>query len=275
MDETSEDERAIELLQQLGLKEYEAKCFVALTRLPQATAKEVSEVSDVPRTRVYDATRVLESKGLVEVQHANPQRFRAVGIDEAIETLRDEYESRVVTLREALQSVEPADRDEETDVSHEVWSLSRGSAIENRTQRLIGEATEEVLLVLGGEALTDALVENLRGATDRNVSVLVGADSEQLRDRLQTTVPDAEAFISGLDWLRESSIPGDETQITRLMLVDRQAILVSTHGNDPGGGGHERAVFGRGFDNGLVTVGRRLMATGLLPGDDPGRTDGA
>ena len=32
----------------------------------------------------------------------------------------------------------------------------------------------------------------------------------------------------------------------------------------------EQAVFGRGFDNGLVVIMRRLMALGLLPVDDPG-----
>ncbi len=35
----------VELLQQLGLKEYEAKCFVTLTRVPEVTAKDISEHS--------------------------------------------------------------------------------------------------------------------------------------------------------------------------------------------------------------------------------------
>jgi sugar-specific transcriptional regulator TrmB len=37
MEDISNSETAAELLQQLGLKEYEAKCFVALARLPRAT----------------------------------------------------------------------------------------------------------------------------------------------------------------------------------------------------------------------------------------------
>jgi len=32
---------------------------------------------------------------------------------------------------------------------------------------------------------------------------------------------------------------------------------------------HEQGVFGRGFDNGLVAITRRLMATGLLSVNDP------
>ncbi len=55
-------EEAIDVLQELGLKEYEAKCFVGLTRIPTGTAKKLSEITDVPRTRIYDAIRVLEAQ---------------------------------------------------------------------------------------------------------------------------------------------------------------------------------------------------------------------
>ncbi|MFB6178447.1 MAG: TrmB family transcriptional regulator [Halorientalis sp.] len=131
---------AVEMLQQLGLKEYEAKCFVALSRVPKATAKEISTIADVPRTRVYDANRILEEKGLVEVQHMNPQQFRAVPIEEAIATLRNEFESRMETLQQTLQQtlqrIEPAETEMET-VGNEVWSLSAQEAIQNRTKKLV------------------------------------------------------------------------------------------------------------------------------------------
>lgn len=47
---------AIEALTELGLTEYEARCFVALSQLTQGTAKEISRVADVPQSRVYDVT---------------------------------------------------------------------------------------------------------------------------------------------------------------------------------------------------------------------------
>ena len=103
-------EQAVDLLEELGLKKYEAKAFVALTRHPRGrTAKEISDTSEVPRTRVYDAVRMLETKGLTEIQHSNPQRFRAVSIDEAIETLRREYDERVESLRQSLEGFDPVE----------------------------------------------------------------------------------------------------------------------------------------------------------------------
>ena len=266
MDDNDIQEEAIEILQQLGLKEYEAKCFVGLSRLPSGTAKDLSEITDVPRTRVYDAVRVLEAQGLVEVQHSSPQRFRAVPLEEATETLRDHFDSRIGVLNEAIQSLDQVKMNEDSMV-HEVWGLSGSQAIANRTEQLIDEADEEVVLVIGDEQfLTEDLVNKLNGLPE-NITVIVGAPTDSIRNQIQDAVADAKVFTSGLEWLHNEIEPPQETSIGRLMLVDRGTILVSSF--EPTNG-TERAIFGRGFENGLVVIARRLMATGLLAAEDPG-----
>lgn len=140
-DVESKFERAVELLKELGLKEYEAKCFAVFSGTAHSTAKEISERSDVPRTRVYDAIRVLEAKGLAEVQHASPQVFRAVSIDEAVETLRQQYGSRSEELRTTLETIDTTEI-EEDETTHEVWALSGTEAITSRTLKLVDEADE-------------------------------------------------------------------------------------------------------------------------------------
>ena len=271
MDDVSNQDQAIELLQQLGLKEYEAKSFVALARRQRGTAKDISETSDVPRTRVYDAIRVLESKGLVETQHSNPQVFRAVSIDEAVNTLQSEYVDRAESLRSALSGLEPTDEEESTEATHEVWSISGDQGITSRTRQLIEGATEELILVVGHESIfTDQLAEQLQSAQERDVNVIIGTVNEDLQATIQDSLPDVEVFVSGLDWLSRSPLPGDDTEISRLLLADREAILVSSFTETRADGReHEQGVFGRGFDNGLVAITRRLMATGLLSVNDP------
>ncbi|MBB6646586.1 TrmB family transcriptional regulator [Halobellus ruber] len=275
MDDSSNQDQAIELLKELGLKEYEARSFVALTRRERGTAKDISETSEVPRTRVYDAIRVLESKGLVETQHSNPQVFRAVSIDEAVNTLQSEYVERTESLRSALSGLDPADDERTTEATHEVWALSGNQGITSRTQQLIEGATEEVVLVIGHQSVfTDRLAEQLRTGQERGVNLLIGTADEDLRAEVQDTLPDVDVFTSGLDWLSRSTLPSDNTEISRLLLADRETILVSSFtetGED--GREHEQGVFGRGFDNGLVTIVRRLMATGLPVADDPGDGD--
>jgi sugar-specific transcriptional regulator TrmB len=275
MTDISEQERAIELLQQFGLKEYEAKSFVALSRLPKATAREISETSEVPRTRVYDAVRVLESKGLVEIQHSNPQQFRAVSIEEATETLRRVFESHAEALRDSLRALEPETIENDAEIVHEVWSLSGEPAIAARTQELIEEATAEVVLVIGTESTATAeLMGALQSASERGVDVIVGTSSAEIRDLIDESLPDSNIFVSELEWL--AADPGrsvdhhDEPTISRLLLIDENALLVSTApSSTPDQEGV--AVFSRGFTNGFVAVARRLLATGLLPSGDPSR----
>jgi HTH-type transcriptional regulator, sugar sensing transcriptional regulator len=276
MKEISNHERSIELLQQLGLKEYEARCFVALARLPKGTAKEISDISEVPRTRVYDAIRVLETKGLVEIQHSNPQQFRAVPIEEAAETLRQEYELRTDTLTEALTAIEPAESNGGEAITHEVWALSGTVPITNRTQQLIDAAGQEIVLIIGrDDVLTEELLEQLQEALDTGLAVLIGTQTEDLRAQVVEALPDAEVFVSGLEWLDSSPLEvDDDTTISRLVLIDKNTILVSSvHETATGGIATEKAVFGRGFDNGIVVIARRLMATGLPPADDPEQGD--
>jgi sugar-specific transcriptional regulator TrmB len=271
MEGNSEVDEAVEILQQMGLKEYEARCFVALTRLSEGTAKRISEVSDVPRTRVYDAIRVLESKGLVEVQHKNPKVFRSISVEEAVENLLDTFESRTTRLSEALRGLEPVSSDDSPEVRHEVWALSGDRAISNRTYQLIDDAEENVALVVRSESLEDGeLVSHLRSAIDRGVGVTLGTIDEVPED-LRESIPEADVFVSGIEWLHASfDEVDDSTEICRLVLADSEAILVSSRRRTESGvPSEETAVFGRGFNNGLVAVMRRITSAGIFGADDP------
>ncbi|MUW13531.1 TrmB family transcriptional regulator [Halorubrum sp. CBA1125] len=265
MDTPENVEDAIEILQQLGLKEYEARCFVGLARLNTGTAKKLSEITQVPRTRVYDAIRVLEAQGLVEIQHSSPQQFRAVPLEEATQTLRAQYEERVERLHHALETVDVVDEDDESPVQ-QIWAMTGRDAIETRTEELIEQATNEVVLVIGDESLlTEDLVDTLnRVSTD--VDVVIGTLTESLQEHVRSAVPAATTFISGLEWLHGEYTVENETAIGRLLLVDRSTILVSSIIPDSK---KEQAIFGEGFGNGLVVIARRLMAQGLIPARDP------
>jgi sugar-specific transcriptional regulator TrmB len=260
-------DESISVLQQLGLKEYEAKCFVGLTRLTIGTAKQLSEVTEVPRTRIYDAIRVLEAQGLVEIRHTSPKQFRAVPLEEALETLRDQYQDRIERLEGLLDGMEDVEPSEETPVQ-EVWSMTGATAVENRTEQLIDASESEVVFVIGHPSLlTDDLVDTLN-RIGPDVDLLVGTVTESLQEQVKSAVPGARTFVSGLEWLNDTTDSG--VVIGRLLLVDRSTILVSTVEPDSG---DEHAVFGGGFKNGLVVISRRLLSQGLIPTRDPSRAD--
>ncbi len=192
----------VSLLQDLGLKEYEARSFLALTQLSTGTAKEISDISEVPRTRVYDAVRVLESRGLVEVQHGTPQQFRAVSIEEASTTLRQQFGTRIDTLESHLEALDLQPEVDDSDRMQEVWTLSGHDGIEARTHTLLEDAESEiVLLIVEEELLTEALYERLRDAVDRGVDVIIGGETDAIITKLGTEMPSVKVFETELDWL--------------------------------------------------------------------------
>lgn len=260
---------AVSLLQDLGLKEYEARCFLALTGLATATAKEISERSQVPRTRVYDAIRVLEAEGLVQVQHTSPQQFRAVDIDEATATLRRKYDDRLDTLEAYLEQVEIDDRTEANDQLQEVWSLRSHDGIESRMFDLVDEAeTEVMLLVVQEQILTAELYDSLQSATDRGVSVIVGGHNEAILEQVQDELPAVRTFETELDWLVGPATNGEEVAISRLLFTDRESLLVSSFypGDDET---DEQAIFAQGLENGVVVLLGRILSSGMLPLEEP------
>lgn len=254
---------AVEVLQQLGLNEYEAKCFVGLSRMSTGTAKELSEITEVPRTRVYDAIRVLEAQGLVEIQHSSPQQFRAVPLEEATETLRDRYEERVERVGRALEETESLEGGTE-EPAHEVWTLRGAEAIGNRTTQLVEEAREEVILVLGHQSLAEAQLSDTLGSVGADVALYLGAVDEPLREALQDLGPQAETFVSGLEWLKSADTETDPA-VGRILLVDKSTMLVSTV---TAANGEDHAIYARGFTNGIVVVARRLMTAGIRPAEE-------
>ena len=275
MSTPSNQSRAVTLLQELGFKEYEARAFVALSRCDSGTAKEISEISEVPRTRVYDAIRVLEQQGLVEVQQSTPKQFRAVSPDEAVHIIEQQYAEKIASFHDAITGMSPVDDAAPPAPTYDVWTLSGGTAITSRAHELIGNATDEVILVLGhASVFTEALVDKLQAATDAGVRVAIGAVTEELAADIRTKLSEVEVFVSGLNWLAKPVAGDDDTEISRLLLVDGKVFLVSTFLSDIADARHdEKAIFSRGFDNGFVAIARRLLSTGLVhqlsaPNDD-------
>jgi sugar-specific transcriptional regulator TrmB len=108
-----------------------------------------------------------------------------------------------------------------SDTVHEGWALSGSEAIANRTQQLIGEADDEIVLVLGiDEVLSDGRCESLTAAVDEGVSVIVGALADSVQEGANRRL-DAEVFLSELEWLdsrvmsrREARLSADRSWST-------------------------------------------------------------
>ncbi|WP_254537183.1 TrmB family transcriptional regulator [Halomarina litorea] len=236
--------RAVDSLESLGLREYEAKCFVALAQLSEGTAKEISKVAGVPRSRVYDSLEKLRDRGLVDVRESNPRRYRGVPVDTAIQTLKNEFDDHLDTASDNLSKIQVSPQQGD----NEFWTISGKENVSERGSDLVESAQHEVFVMLSeNDAVTDLSLGWIRQALDQGVTTFVDAVSEAQREDVEARTPGAQVFVSG----RGSD---DEVSVGRTLLVDGQSVLLSTVGEPLPTVQEETAVVSEG------SVGSRIAS---------------
>ncbi|WP_440772161.1 TrmB family transcriptional regulator [Natronorubrum sp. DTA28] len=261
----SDAEEAVKTLTELGLTQYEARCFVALTRLSTGTAKEISQVADVPRSRVYDTIERLEKKGLVDVQQTEPREYKAVSVETACRRIREDYDSRINAAENALgQLEEPASRDDEG-----MWAISQKEHVSERVVTFLEDAEETVHYLLSATEVADqSILDGLQAAVDRGVSVYVELPTDDDYEAFSERVSGANVVVAeDLQSTNEvyAEWPG------QLLMVDQQAVVASgVTESDLPDVVNEMAIWTYGRDHGLAVWMRELL-DGRFAGRDEDR----
>ena len=81
----------LERLKDFGLNSYERKLWVALLSRGVSTAGELSDISNVPRSRAYDVLESLEKKGFIIVKVGKPIKYLAVAPSEVIKPSKKKH----------------------------------------------------------------------------------------------------------------------------------------------------------------------------------------
>lgn len=97
------DLKLLHNLRGLGFTENEAKAYLGLLSLNEATAREIHEFTNIPRPKIYGVLDKMEKKGYVKVRQETPTRFRGIAPEELTRKLREEY---LISLKETLKELE-------------------------------------------------------------------------------------------------------------------------------------------------------------------------
>lgn len=211
---------------------YETKVWVALLSKGIASAGEISEVSEVPRSRTYDVLDSLEKKGFAIEKIGKPTQYIAVKPSIVIEKMKknsykqakekvtslenlkntDEY-GKLLELHE--QSFDPVKKD---NVS---GALSGKRDIHTHAREIVDEAEQEVLVCTSAEELlqeTRSFRKILKQLEDKDVKVRLALNGDEEDLDKVSQLYDIEPEKVDLD--------------TKFFLVDRQKILFNL--NKPG-----------------------------------------
>lgn len=172
------EKNAIKALRDLGLTEYEAKVYTALTRLKAGIASEIHQISGIPRPAVYGALKRLVMRGIVEVQPSKPMRYRVTDPAAALERLKSSFMTDAEAALRALEEVYSADgsgREEEIGI----WVHQGAGRVYEKVMEVLSRAGRDILIInpsllerLGGlYNIFSHVDEAIRSAPERGVSI--------------------------------------------------------------------------------------------------------
>ena len=155
----------ISRLKDFGLNSYEGKLWLALLSRGVSTAGELSDISDVPRSRAYDVLESLEKKGFIIVKLGKPIKYLAVPPIEVIGRVQKKIQEDASQKAKALDSLKESELLTELNTLH-----TKGIELVDPAERT-GEFR-------GRDKVYEHISSMIKGAKDK---VMISTTEEGLR----------------------------------------------------------------------------------------------
>ena len=192
----------IETLRKLGMTDYEAKTFVAITKAGSGTATDIHVLSGIPRSAVYGVLTKLKEKGIIEIQHAKPMKYRVVSPAIAFEKLKEDYEAESQKAFEMLDNIYQT---HEVDVKEEiVWTINGVKNVNDRMVEMIESATSEIIFaasypsfnkIMEAYPVLEKLKLALQNKLDQGIKVKITGSTQHDADAIAEALPEAEIRV--------------------------------------------------------------------------------
>ncbi|MFW9932885.1 MAG: TrmB family transcriptional regulator [Candidatus Thorarchaeota archaeon] len=197
----------IDDLIRLGLTLNEARAYKALVQQGNSTAREIAEVSGIPRSKVYETVGLLEKRGIIQrVLGREPATFKAAPPRTTIEFLRKKLES---SSESALAALENLESERESVEEEFVWTTQGDEQINLGIMSALEGAKRFIFIATRLPSLLSPLRSSFSGAKARGVNI-----------ELHTTGSLVESFEPFRHYMEiHSAIPSSEVLVENLRQV--------------------------------------------------------
>ncbi len=163
----------LDALKSIGLNLYERKIYVALLARGVATAAELSELANVPRSRSYDVLESLAEKGFAIVQPSKPIKYVALDPKEALERVKQNLEKNYETLITRIEKLSGSKILNELESIHKqnlslmqpadlIGTLKGRHTINRQLRTLFRDAKNRISIVTTEQGLNDLYSNHFR-----------------------------------------------------------------------------------------------------------------
>ena len=218
-----------------NLNLYEVKVWTALLSRGTSTAGELSNISDVPRSRTYDILESLEKKGFIIMKLGKPIKFVALKPEEVVERVKKnlmvqakEKTKRLETLRDdevleelntiftkGIKFVEPSDLS---------GSLRGRQNLYNHLDMMVRDAEKTITIVTTAEGLNrklEALMPSLEKCKKRGVKIRIAAPIDKNNLKVAKELKRV-AEVKNMEKIKARFIIIDSNQLMFMLLDDEK-----------------------------------------------------
>ena len=200
----------IQRLVKIGFSEYEAKAYVALLRKNPVTGYELSKISSVPRSMIYEVVGKLTARGAaMTLRTGNATKYAPVAAAEFLDHLQREHQELITSLKEDLTVLASAPNLEY------VWNLEGYDVIMSKAMEMIRQADRRLYLALLPDTLP-TLLPALEQSVHRGVHVAIYTMGE-------LELPGAQVVAARLS--EEALTQGGGLGL--ILVVDGQEVLIA------------------------------------------------
>ncbi len=206
---------------------YEVKVWTALLSRGVSTAGELSNISDVPRSRTYDILESLEKKGFIVMKLGKPIKFVALKPEEVIERVKKNLVKAAKDKSKRLEKLKKEDVLQElkglftegvkyVEPSELSGSLRGRQNLYNHLDMMVREAEKTVTIVTTADGLNrklEVLMPSLEKAKKRGVTIRIAAPINSENKKVAQ------------DFGKVGEVRNMENMRSRFIVVDSEQIL--------------------------------------------------
>lgn len=181
--------KTLDALRTVGLNKYERNLWAALLARGAASAGELSDISNVPRSRCYDVLESLANRGFIVIQPGKPLKYVAIHPKEALDRARKKIAEEAQELSEKIDRLGKSDSIKELERLHKeniktmkpedlTGALKGRYAMLQQVESMLKRARKSVKFVTTESGLAE-LAENhgslLKKVSDGGVKIQIAA----------------------------------------------------------------------------------------------------
>jgi len=161
----------VSLLKIIGLTMYEAQAYVTLTSLISATAIEISQKSNIPRSKIYDVLKNLNEKNFIEIEDGRPLVYT---VKSPVEVLSREKEKLSTKIDDSITRLTNIYENGISQVQAPIWRIYGVEKIINKELEIIQRSKKSINMRIGFlfENEAELLVKEFKKRKDLKVKIL-------------------------------------------------------------------------------------------------------